>query len=83
MRTFLKSGHPHVEFNVKVASYAERFKLALMNPLATDVNHWLGDGRAGLNLELIGHGSLAPFYFRSPIFRTFSCTRGVSLEHLT
>ena len=30
-----------------------------MNPLATDVNHWLGDGRAGLNLKLIGHGSSA------------------------
>ena len=42
---------------MKVAFHPERGKLALPNPLATDVNHWLGIGRSGLKLELIGHGS--------------------------
>ena len=56
-RTSLQCGHPHVEFNVKVAFHPERGKLAFPDPLATDVNHWRGTGRSGLKLELIGHGS--------------------------
>ena len=47
----------HVEFNVRVANYAERAQLTLQNPPNSYIQHWLGDGRAGLNLELIGHGS--------------------------
>ena len=55
-RTVIQAGKECAEFNVRVANYAERPMLALPSPLAIDVNHWLGTGRAGLNLQLIGYG---------------------------
>jgi hypothetical protein len=55
-RTVLQAGKEFKEFNVRVANYPERPMLALPFPLPIDFSHWLGAGRAGLNLELIGHG---------------------------
>jgi len=56
-RTVPQYGQDHIEFNVKIANYPERAQLDQPNPLPRDINHWLGTGRAGLYLEVIGFGT--------------------------
>ena len=62
-RTFVQNGHEHVEFNFRVVKFPERAQLNLQTPPSSLVHHWLGEGRAGLNLnlKLIGHGTILKF----------------------
>ena len=57
-RTIFLNGHPHIEFNARVAHYPKRAGLSLPNPLKHDITQLLGLGNAGVKLELLGHGSL-------------------------
>ena len=56
-RTIHQSGQQHVEFNTRVVNYPERAYLELLNPLDHDIFRMLGNGNAGLNLEVLGHGT--------------------------
>ena len=60
----LREGKQYHELNVRVMTYAERHILDAVDPLSNDISHMLGNGNAGLNLEIKGIGPSKPYLLR-------------------